>query len=59
MMVEAKPQPGAEDPRLRMVDRELKRTGNRADALIEVLHVAQENFGYLNEEVLSYIARAL
>jgi bidirectional [NiFe] hydrogenase diaphorase subunit len=49
----------ADDPRLRMVDLALKRTQNRSDAVIEVLHVAQENFGYLSPEVLGYIAKAL
>jgi bidirectional [NiFe] hydrogenase diaphorase subunit len=49
----------ADDPRLRMVDRALKRIQNRPDAVIEILHVAQENFGYLSSEVLAYIARAL
>jgi bidirectional [NiFe] hydrogenase diaphorase subunit len=51
--------PGMDDPRMRMIDRALKRIQNRPDAVIEVLHVAQENFGFLSEEVLAYIARAL
>lgn len=51
--------PPQDDPRMRMVDRALRRTQNRADALIEVLHVAQESYGYLSDEVMAYIARAL
>ena len=37
----------------------MKRHQYRADALIEVLHKAQDSFGYLDEEVLLYIARSL
>lgn len=48
-----------DDPRMRMVDRALKRIQNRPDALIEVLHVAQESFGHLSPEVLGYVARSL
>lgn len=51
--------PPQDDPRMRMVDRALKRIQNRPDALIEVLHVAQESYGYLSNDVMSYIARAL
>lgn len=49
----------ADDPRMRMVERALKRIQNRPDALIEVLHVAQESYGYLSNEVMAHIARAL
>ncbi len=51
--------PAPDDPRMRMVDRALKRVQHRPDALIEVLHVAQENFGFLGSGVLAHIARAL
>jgi bidirectional [NiFe] hydrogenase diaphorase subunit len=56
-----KERPGVpvDDPRMRMVDRALKRAQNRADALIEVLHVAQESFGYLSNDVMAYVARKL
>lgn len=37
----------------------MKRNQYRQDALIEVLHKAQESFGYLEEDVLLYIARGL
>jgi bidirectional [NiFe] hydrogenase diaphorase subunit len=49
----------AEDPRLRLIDRALKRFQYRPDALIEVLHAAQETYGFLGEEVLGYVARQL
>lgn len=47
------------DERLALVNRYLRRVGNEQDQLIQVLHVAQEVFGYLSPEVLSYVARAL
>jgi bidirectional [NiFe] hydrogenase diaphorase subunit len=37
----------------------LKRTGFRQDALIEVLHAAQNAFGYLTPELLWYVAANL
>lgn len=47
------------DKRFKVLDITMKRNQYRQDALIEVLHKAQESFGYLEEEVLSYIARHL
>jgi bidirectional [NiFe] hydrogenase diaphorase subunit len=41
------------------LDITLKRNHYQPDALIEVLHRAQEAFGYLDQEVLLYIARQL
>jgi bidirectional [NiFe] hydrogenase diaphorase subunit len=37
----------------------MKRNHYRQDSLIEILHKAQEAFGYLEPEVLEYIARGL
>ncbi len=51
--------PVPEDPRRRLVDRALKRFQYRPDALIEVLHTAQEAYGYLSEETLVYVAKEL
>lgn len=48
-----------EDPRFSLVERALKRHQYRGSALIEVLHTAQEAFGYLPEELLSYVAAKL
>lgn len=45
--------------RYKGLDITMKRHQYRADALIEVLHQAQESFGYLEEDVLIYIARGL
>jgi bidirectional [NiFe] hydrogenase diaphorase subunit len=47
------------DRRYKALDMALKRNHYQPDALIEVLHRAQESFGYLEEEVLLYIARQL
>ena len=47
------------DPRFNMVDRTLKRFHYQQDALIEVLHTAQEVFGFLEDDLLIYVARQL
>lgn len=47
------------DNRFQMIDRTLKRFRYEQDALIEVLHTAQEVFGYLDHDLLVYVARQL
>jgi bidirectional [NiFe] hydrogenase diaphorase subunit len=47
------------DRRFKTIDRAIKRSNYRQDALIEVLHQAQDIFGYLDDEVLIYIARQM
>lgn len=47
------------DKRFRVLDAAMKRNQYRQDTLIEVLHKAQEVFGYLEDEVLAYVARGL
>jgi bidirectional [NiFe] hydrogenase diaphorase subunit len=47
------------DPRFNLIDRTLKRSRFQQDALIEVLHTAQEAFGFLEEDLLVYVARQL
>lgn len=49
----------SEDANLKEVNRALKRFGYQQDSLIEVLHIAQESFGYLSEPVMDHIARQL
>lgn len=51
---EAKP-----DKRFKVIDITMKRHRYSQEALIEILHKAQEAFGYLEPEVLEYIARNL
>lgn len=47
------------DERLAVVDRYLKRIRYDQGQLIQTLHVAQEVYGYLPDEVLSHVAKAL
>lgn len=47
------------DRRFKKIDITMKRNRYQADSLIEVLHVAQEAFGYLEEDVLTYVAHGL
>jgi bidirectional [NiFe] hydrogenase diaphorase subunit len=47
------------DKRFKVLDVTMKRNQYRQDALIEILHKAQGAFGYLEEDILIYIARAL
>jgi bidirectional [NiFe] hydrogenase diaphorase subunit len=47
------------DKRFKTLDLTMKRNHYSQDALIEVLHRAQEAFGYLEEDVLMYVARGL
>jgi bidirectional [NiFe] hydrogenase diaphorase subunit len=47
------------DKRFKLLDVAIKRHQNRPDALIELLHAAQELFGYLDDGVLIYVGRSL
>lgn len=47
------------DARFKLVDRTLQRFQYQQDALIEVLHTAQEAFGFLEEDLMIYVARQL
>ena len=49
----------ADDPRLKLVERTMKRFQYQPDALIEVLHTAQEAYGYLGRELLAHVASKL
>jgi bidirectional [NiFe] hydrogenase diaphorase subunit len=53
-----KPAVSAESPYIQ-VDRVLKRCQYSQDALIEVLHAAQETFGFLSKDTMMYIAHEL
>jgi bidirectional [NiFe] hydrogenase diaphorase subunit len=48
-----------EDGRFKLLDVALQQQGYRQDALIEVLHLAQKSFGYLETGVLCYVAKKL
>jgi bidirectional [NiFe] hydrogenase diaphorase subunit len=47
------------DKRFKVLDVTMKRHQFQPDALIEVLHKAQDLFGYLDHDVLFYVARGL
>ncbi|WP_341529346.1 bidirectional hydrogenase complex protein HoxE [Nostoc sp. UHCC 0302] len=47
------------DKRFKMLDATIKRYQYQQDALIEILHKAQELFGYLEKDVLIYVAHNL
>jgi bidirectional [NiFe] hydrogenase diaphorase subunit len=47
------------DKRFDLLDAALRRHQFRPDALIEVLHAAQELFGSLSDDLLVYVGRAL
>jgi bidirectional [NiFe] hydrogenase diaphorase subunit len=51
--------PAATDKRFKLVEATMKRYQYRPDALIEVLHTAQEVFGYLDNRMLLSVARSL
>lgn len=48
-----------QDNRFKFLNAALKRNLYQPDALIEILHTAQELFGYLSKETLDYITREL
>ena len=55
----ATPPAPSDDKRWRIVETRMRRLGQRSDALIEVLHAAQEAFGYLDTDTLAYVAASL
>lgn len=51
--------PAVKDNRARLLERAMSRQGYASHALIEVLHTAQELFGFLSTELLKEIATKL
>lgn len=49
----------AGDPRTKLLAAKIKKEGARPEALIEILHTAQNAYGYLPLKVLVHISRAL
>ncbi|HEY4612888.1 MAG TPA: bidirectional hydrogenase complex protein HoxE [Bacteroidota bacterium] len=47
------------DNRFKLLDRTINKHQRRGDALIEVLHAAQSIFGFLENDILLYVAKAL
>lgn len=53
------PRAPSDDKRWRIIDTRMRRLGYRPESLIEVLHTAQEAFGYLDDETLRYVGESL
>ena len=51
--------PSVKDNRAKLFERAMSRHGYSSDSLIEVLHTAQELFGYLSRDVLLEVSRKL
>jgi bidirectional [NiFe] hydrogenase diaphorase subunit len=51
--------PAVKDNRTKLLERAMSRQGYASHALIEVLHTAQELFGFLSKEVLKDVAAKL
>ena len=49
----------SDDKRWRIVETRMRRLGHRPDALIEVLHSAQEAFGFLDTDTLGFVGASL
>lgn len=47
------------DPRVKLIAAKIKKENYKPDALIEILHTAQNAYGYLPINVLKYITKAL
>jgi len=47
------------DRRFKLLDAALRRQQHQPEALLEILHEAQELFGFLSEDVLTYVGRSL
>ena len=47
------------DPRIKLISARIKKEKFRPDALIEILHTAQNAYGYLPLPVMKYITKAL
>ena len=47
------------DNRQKMLDAAMKKNQHQPDALIEVLHTAQELYGFLQDDILLYITKKL
>ena len=47
------------DPRVKLIAARIKKEKYKPDALIEILHTAQNAYGYLPKEVLAYITQSL
>lgn len=51
--------PARDDKRYKLVEATMRRNGYRPDALVETLHTVQSSFGFIDDDVLRYIAEKL
>jgi bidirectional [NiFe] hydrogenase diaphorase subunit len=58
-MKQIRPPLPSQDKRWKIVDAKMRRLGYAGHGLIETLHIVQESFGYLDQEALIFVARAL
>ena len=49
----------SQDKRWKIIDARMRKYGYQSDALIEVLHVVQESFGFLDDTSMKFTAAAL
>jgi len=47
------------DPRIKLIAAKMKKENYKADALIEILHIAQNAYGYLPMNILKFITKEL
>lgn len=52
-------QPPKTDPRIKLIAAKIRKENYKPDALIEILHTAQNAYGYLPKDVLSFITKEL
>lgn len=53
------PEVSRTDPRIKLIAAKIKKEQRRPDALIEILHTAQNAYGYLPLHILAYITHEL
>jgi len=58
-MIVKRPAPPIDDKRYKTLIREMKRHGYARNSLIECLHTAQETFGFLEDDVMKFVAESL
>lgn len=51
--------PPESDKRYKLVERALKRAHYQPDSLLDVLHTAQSAFGFLDEQMMTYVSQQL
>lgn len=52
-------QPPKTDPRIKLIAAKIKKENYKPDALIEILHTAQNAYGYLSKDILAFITKEL